>query len=133
MLSSHFVGITSFIICIIRLVLVSTLVSLANFNISDMTPNGPAAFLFFMLLNLSESDYSYTKQTLYSKASHDNFSELISYLHHCRSTIISYALPTNNILISFDHALWNLANITFLIISPYNASKYFPLCFILAR
>ena len=46
------------------------------------------------------------------------------------SITISYAMLTNNILISFDHPLCNLKHIAFLIIPLHNVSKSFPLCFL---
>ena len=75
-----------------------TLASPTGFTIFDTTPNGPAAFLFFvlliysltmsfsikwgMLLAISAWENLFLSHANSLKASHDTFSKLFSYLHY---------------------------------------------------
>ena len=132
MLSFRSAGITpSTIIWLVRSEIMSTPASLAAFTAFYITPDDPAPFPFFILLidslivplPIKESApliLSVSDKPLHShansvfKKSSDNFSKLCSYCHHWLSItiIISWALLTKNLLISFDH----LVQVTFLMI-----------------
>ena len=48
-------------------------------------------------------------------------SSFLIFITYCQNArIISCVLFTNNILINFDHTLWNLKHIIFLIVSTYH-------------
>ena len=97
MLGSHSSILTPFTaIWFTHSVIMSTAASRAACTISDTAPDDPAAVLFFILLTefltmplsikrgaplfLPKTNYSYPMQTMYFKASSDNFSKLLSYI-----------------------------------------------------
>ena len=128
-----------------RSMIMSTPAYPAAFTISDTTSDGPTAFLFFILLiesltmqlsitlgmPLTLSAWNKLFQShANSKVSHDSFSKLFSiFIIECKYTIIiSHALITNNIVISFDHPLCNFKHVTFLM-DDHSVSISFPFCF----
>ena len=110
-------------------VIISTPASLAVFTISDTTPDSPAAFPFllsylfvFVYWTRHAGNCICLGQTIpvscklcVQKLLMITFpSSFLFFIIYWQYTIISYAMVTNNILISFDHPPWNLKHITLL-------------------
>ena len=144
MLGSNSTGITliynnSFTVSVIM----SYSASPPDFTISDNKPDDPATIPFILLIYCLTR---YLKQGIShclflrknipisckrSKLIMLTFSSyLLMFVTICQRTIIiPYALPTNDLLISFDHPLYSLKHITFLIIPQHIVSKAIPFWF----
>ena len=66
--------------------------------------------------------------TMHSKASQNNFSNFLTFLTDCQHSIINSNALLPNILINFNHSLYNLKHVTFLIIPLHKVSKSFLFC-----
>ena len=117
----------------------STPVSPTAFTISDTTHNGAAAFPFFIsLIDSLAISVSIKRDTpltvsiflIFITDYQYNISyALLIFITDYQYNIISYALLTNNTLISFVRPLCSLKHITFLITSSHKVFRSFPFYF----